>query len=170
MRGSANHRLGVAQVASANIGDSSFRAWCEPRLAELFNDEDRDVRREAASCFSALDDEALDDYIDLIDAFCRSRAFHSDSFELLSALENTRMRLPGLTCLVCGQFLDQFAAESPDIPSRHSADAPTVAKLIFRTYQQHQNDEWTEPALALVDRLCLEVPYGAQSEFEQFER
>ena len=170
MHGSANHRLGLAQVASANIGDSSFRAWCEPRLAELFNDEDSDVQSQAASCFRALDDQALEDFIDLIDAFCRSRAFHTDSFDLLGALENTRMRLPGLTCLVCELFLDQFATESRDISSRHTADAPTVAKLIFRTYQQHQDDEWAERALELIDRLCLEAPYGAQSEFEQFDR
>ena len=170
MQGSANHRVGIAQVAAANIGDSSFRAWCEPMLIELFDDEDGDVRREAASCFRTLDDEALDDYTDLIAAFCRSRAFHTDSFDLLNALENTRMRLPGLTCLVCEQFLDQFAAESRDIPSRHAANVPTVAKLIFRTYQQHQDDEWTESALDLVDRLCVEAPYGAESEFEHFDR
>ena len=169
-QGSANHGLGVAQVASANVGNSSYRAWCETMLAELFNDEDSDVRRQAASCFGALDNESLEDYTDLIDAFCRSRAFHTESFDLLSALENTRMRLPGLTCLVCEQFLDQFAAESRDISSRHAANAPTVAKLIFRTYQQHQDDEWKERALELIDRLCLEAPYGAQSEFEQFDR
>ena len=52
-----------------------------------------------------------------------------------------------------------------------SADAfEIVAKLIFRTYQQHQNDEWTSRSLALIDRLCLEGIGDAGSHLEQFER
>ena len=170
VHGSANHRLGVAEVASANIGDSAFRAWCEPRLAALFNDEDQEVRRQAASCFDELDDEALEEYEDLIGTFCGSRAFHTGSSALLRALKSTRKRLPGMTCTVCEQYLDHFVAETRDISPSQAANSPRVAKLIFRTYQQHQHDEWTERALELVDRLCLEVPYEAQSQFEQFDR
>ena len=49
-------------------------------------------------------------------------------------------------------------------------DTQTVTKLIFRTYQQHQNDEWTSRSLDLIDRLCLEGIAYAGREFEQFER
>ena len=49
-------------------------------------------------------------------------------------------------------------------------DAYTVTKLIFRTYQQHQNDERTSHSLDLIDRLCLEGIGDAGREFEQFER
>ena len=51
-----------------------------------------------------------------------------------------------------------------------AGDAPTVAKLIFRTYQQHQQDEWTARWLDLIDRLCLEGIGEAGGELEQFER
>ena len=50
------------------------------------------------------------------------------------------------------------------------ADAHTVVKLIFRTYQQHQNDEWTSRALDLIDRLCLEGIASIGNEFDEFER
>jgi hypothetical protein len=46
----------------------------------------------------------------------------------------------------------------------------TVAKLAFRTYQQHQNDDWTSRSLDLIDRLCLEGIPGTGAEFEHFER
>ena len=49
-------------------------------------------------------------------------------------------------------------------------DTYTVAKLVFRTYQQHQNDEWTSRSLNLIDRFCLEGIPGAGDEFERFER
>src|SRR5262249_53310515 len=99
--GSAKQRLGVAQVAAANIGFTECRPWCEPRLTTLFNDEDADVRREAATCFRHLEAAVLDQYADLIQAFCDSKAFRDDSFSILHVLEKSVRRLPGITCNVC---------------------------------------------------------------------
>ena len=50
------------------------------------------------------------------------------------------------------------------------ANVLTVAKFIFRTYQQHQNDEWASRSLDLIDRICLAGLPGAADEFEQFDR
>lgn len=159
LNGDVSHRRGVAQVASANIAMSECRTWCEAKIAVLFNDSDARVRREAASCFSRLTDEALDTYGDLIAEFCGSTAFENGSFWLINALEKSVERLPGMTCMVCERYLERGAGETFD-----------VAKLIFRTYQQHQNDEWTERSLDLIDRLCLEWHLGAGHELEQFDR
>ena len=158
LRGGAQHRLGVAQVASANLAVPAYRAWSEANLVKLFDDDDADVRREAASCFRSFGDEALDTYGELIASFCDSRAYAEGSFRMIHALENSLGRLPGMTCLVCERSLDR------------SEDTYTVAKLIFRTYQQHQNDEWTSRSLDLIDRLCLEGIGNMRGEFEQFER
>ena len=68
------------------------------------------------------------------------------------------------------EFFDRFADEARDIRTRRARDADIVAKLIFRTYQKHQNDEWTSRSLDLIDRLCLERIHDAGREFEQFER
>ena len=72
--------------------------------------------------------------------------------------------------MVCERFLDRFANEAGDIRTGRAANAHTIAKLIFRTYQQHQQDEWTSRSLDLIDRLCLEGIGHAGNEFEQFER
>ncbi len=170
LRGGAPHRLGVAQVAAANIADPECRAWCEATLAELFDDDDSEVRRKAASCFDRLQGEALDTHEDLIATFCDSKAFQEDSFSILHTLEESLGRLPGMTCEVCDKFLDRFADEARDIRTRRAGDTRTVAKLVFRTYQQHQDDEWTFRSLNLIDRLCLERTHDAGREFEQFER
>jgi len=168
---SASHRLGVARIASANIAIPECRRWSEETLALLFNDDDAKVRGEAASCFRQLKHAVLDTYGDLIAAFCDSRAFHEgSSWWLLRTLEQSLSRLPGMTCLVCEKFLDRFAGEARDVRTRGVGDAPTVAKLIFRTYQQHQNDEWTSRSLALIDHLCLEGIGGAGSHLDQFQR
>ena len=170
LRGDSRHRLGVAQVAAANIAASECRTWCEATLAELFDDDDSEVRRKAASCFHQMQDEALDTYGDLIGTFCDSRAFQEGSFWILHTLEASLGRLPGMTCEVCEKFVDRFADEARDIRTRRAGDTRTVAKLVFRTYQQHQDDEWTFRSLNLIDRLCLERTHDAGREFEQFER
>ena len=168
---SASHRLGVARIASANIAIPECRRWSEEMLAPLFNDDDTGVRGEAASCFRQLKDEDLDTYGDLIAVFCDSRAFHEGSSRwVFRALEESLSRLPGMTCLVCEKFLDLFADEAKDIRPRGVGGAFTVTKLVFRTYQQHQNDEWTSRSLDLIDRLCLEGIGDAGSHLDQFER
>ena len=168
--GSADQRRGVAQVAAANIAVPQCRAWCEARLVAMFSDADADVRREAASCFRKLPDDSLDTYGDLIAAFCDSTAFQEDSFPILHTLEVSLGRLPGMTCMVCEKFLGRFAEEARNIRTGRAGDTFTLPKLVFRTYQQHQNDEWTSRSLDLIDRLCLEGIGDVGREFEQFER
>ena len=170
LRSGARHRIGVAQVASTNLAVPAYRAWSEANLVKLFDDDDADVRNKAASCFRHLGDEALGEYEDLITVFCDSRAYQENSSSILHMLEESLGRLPGMTCVVCKRFLDRLADEARDVRTSRSVDTYTVAKLVFRTYQQHQNDEWTSPSLDLIDRLCLEEIAGAEGEFEQFER
>ena len=117
-----------------------------------------------------MENDVLDTYGDLIAAFCDSGAFQEDSFWILHTLEESLGRLPGATCLVCEKFLDRFADEARDIRTHRAGDTPTVAKLVFRTYQQHQNDEWTCRSLNLIDHLCLEGIGDAGSHLDQFER
>ena len=159
LHGNPHQRLGTAQVAARNIGVPEFRAWCEARLLLLFDDDDGEVRKETATCFGRLPAETLETYGDLIEAFCKSKAFAGGAFWLLRALEKSVGRLPGMTCLVCERSLD-----GP------SGDTFEVAKLIFRTYQQHQHGKWASRSLDLIDNLCLRGYPGVGSEFEQFDR
>ena len=47
----------------------------------------------------------------------------------------------------------------------------TLATLVFRTYQQHQSDEWgSTRTLDLIDRMCLDGIGDANRQLEQFER
>ena len=138
LSGDVRCRVGAAKVASANIADSEHRVRCEAMLALLFADVDVDVRREAASCFRYLSAEVLGGYDDLIAAFCDSPAFKDAHFQLLHALEHSREPLPGTTCVVCEKYLRRLSDATGGVGTGQFADAHTVVKLIFRTYQQHQ--------------------------------
>ena len=168
--GSPDQRLGVAQIAAAYVGVPRYRSWCEGTLRALFDDSHVDVRREAAACFRNLPDDVLDSFGSLIEAFSVSAAFREDSFSIFHALEASLGRLPGMTCAVCEKFLDRFAKEAGDMRTRQAGDTFTLTKLIFRIYQQHQNDEWTSRSLDLIDRLCLEGIGDTAQQFDEFER
>jgi len=163
-------RLGVAKVASSNIKSRECRDWCERRLGELFEDEAAEVRREAASCFRHLEGEPLEEYRDLIDGFSASTAFGDDSLPLLRALEESRQRLPGMTCLVCERYLERFSAEACDIRGASPGDSYALLKLVFRTYQQHQKDRWATRTLDVIDQLCLKGLPETVEQFDSFER
>ena len=75
LRGSPSQRLGVAKVAASNIEKEECRAWSEQQLLLFFNDSDREVRQEAASCFRRLEGQSLESYENLINEFCDSAAY-----------------------------------------------------------------------------------------------
>ncbi|MBI2094929.1 MAG: hypothetical protein HYT89_02040 [Candidatus Omnitrophica bacterium] len=170
MSGSPSQRLGVVQVASANIARADCRTWCENCLLVLFNDDDNKVRREATSCFHHLKSEPLENYENLIRAFCDSLAYQEGSFPVLHVLEDSLLRLPGITHVVCEKFLMRFSDEAKDIQTSRAGDVHTVAKLIFRTYHQHQRDQWAPRCLDLIDKMCLEGIRDTRSELDEYER
>ena len=163
-------RLGIAKVASSNIMLRECRVWCEQRLVELFEDKAAEVRREAASCFRHLKGDPLEEYGDLVDRFSASTAFDDDSSSILRALEESRQRLPGMTCLVCKRHLERFSEEARDIRTSRARDPYTLVKLVFRTYQQHQKDQWAPRTLDVIDQLCLEGLSGTVEQFDLIDR
>ncbi len=170
MSGGPSQRLGVARVAARNIARDQSQSWCESHLLLLFNDGDPAVRREAASCFRQLNGESLQRFATLIISFCDSAAFQKDSFPVLHALKGSMHRLPGITCDVCEKFLLRFGDEDGDIRTGRSVNFGMVGTLVFRTYQQHQHDEWSKRCLDLIDRMCLAGFPEVKGAFDEFER
>ena len=160
-RGNRHQRLGSAEVAAANVGEHRYRERCEDALAAFFVDDDPEVRNVAASCFRHIAEQELADFDALVKAFCSSKAYDHDAHSLLLALKKARAPLPTMTLLACEALLDT---------GRRRFDLWTASELVFRVYQQHQNDEWTKPALDLIDRLCLEAPTEASRGLDDFDR
>ena len=161
LRRDSPQKIGVAQVASRNIRFEEYRSWSEQQLLRLFNDDDSEVRQEAIWCFHSLEEQPPQTYEDLIIKCCDSLAFKEASHFIFSFLEESPHRLPGITYAMCEKYLERLG----DRPN-----GSNVAKLILRTYQQHQNDEWTSKCLDLIDRMCLERIYGISSGLDEYER
>ena len=170
LKGDAAQRLGVAQVASSNIADAECRRWCETQLVKLFNDTDANVRRESAACFRKLKGASFEDYRDFVFAFAESKAYESNSSSILYALEESSEKLPGITATVCEKFVSRFAREARDIRTSRAGDVHIVSKLVFRTYHQHETDQWGSKCLDLIDHMCLEGLQEVSTGLAEFER
>ena len=168
--GTAAHRVGIAKVVATNFTHVDCRSWCEPLLKRFFNDEDRDVRKSAAHCFSQLNNEPIATYEELIQAFCDSKAYQEDSFWILHVLDESKHRLPAVTWNVCQKFLIRFSEEARDISTGRAGDSQTMSKLVFRVYQQYQRTDWGVKCLDLIDTMILEGVHGAQTGMIEFER
>ena len=170
MAGSPFQRKGVAEIAAGQISNPNLRDWCVMRLSKFFNDTSPEVRREAASCFRQLKDVPIEPYERLIVSFCGSRAFEESSFPLFFALEGSCSPAAGITCAVCEKFLQRFSEKAKDVRTHFFSDSLTLTRLIFKTYQHHQRDDWTSPCLDLIDKMCIEGFRDVRSGLEDFER
>src|ERR1019366_9101656 len=168
--GPEKQRLAAAHVASANLGVEEFRPWCEKQLLRFFDDSAKAVREAAGHCFGRLDEQPLESFGNLIEAYCRSAAYEDNSHSLLYTLEKSIEKLPGIVCMACELFLRRFGPEARDFRTGRAAGGYTVSKLIFRVYHQHQRDEWAARALDVIDQLCQEGVGEVITQLQEFDR
>ena len=109
----------------------------------------------------------MEPYANLIEKFYDSAAYQEGSFYMFLVLEESAHRLPGIKYDVCKKFLERFSDAAGGIRTSRS---DRVAKLILRTYYQHQSDEWAPKCLRLIDQMCLERIYGIGKGLDEYER
>jgi hypothetical protein len=161
LNGTVDHRIAAAEIFRGNLHSAYFRQSCENNLIPLFSDPDKQVREEAARCFSQFEGNELAQYTNLIEQFVNSPAFSTSCYSLIHALEKTTAKLPEATCLVCEKFVESFGIESGDIRTSTAGDSNTISKLLIRVYSQNsRNSELQSRCLDVVDRMIEMGSYG----------
>lgn len=169
MAGAPRSRLGVCEVASRNLGQSPCKKQCDKKLRAFFEDECEEVRQQAADCFRQIRDRPIEDFEDLIFAFCDSEAFAENAHSLFYTLEKSNDRIARIALMVCRKFLDRFCQEDSHLPTNRAADTRTISTLLFRAYQQG-DEQISIEALDLIDHLVISGIYDVNRGFEDFER
>ncbi|MDK2984502.1 MAG: hypothetical protein PWQ96_144 [Clostridia bacterium] len=170
IEGSSAKRIGAAQIYATNVTTAKYMNPCTKALLTLFNDQNEEVRKEAARCFYHFKESQLGDYVDLIDAFIESKAFTEHNHNLIYALEHTTAKLPEVTLSVCTKFLDAVGRNAADIRTRSAADADKVSKLLIRVYSQSNSETFRSRCLDLIDKMKMIGVHGLDKALADVER
>jgi hypothetical protein len=170
LSGGETHRVGAAEVFSAFLRTAQYRSVCEESLIALFDDDSDKVRREAARCFFHLREGELGDYPELMEAFVESRAFVTEHWQLLDALERTTATLPAIALLACERFLDVAGEEAADIRTSTAAHTDTVVQIVIRTYNQSKDPTLQTRCLNLFDHMAELGIYEVNRALKRYER
>lgn len=168
--GSAAMRKGAADIYSHNLAMPSVADQCARFLPALFQDESLEVRDQAGSCFLNFADADFESYRDLLEAYIESPAFPSQHDDMLRRLEESTWQLPNVIIRLAERFLKVCGAEAGDLSKAAAGDAPTVAKLVMRLYNQSREDGVRSHCLDLIDEMERLSILGIDRELMEHDR
>jgi HEAT repeat len=170
LEGTENHRIGAAQIFSANLQNAHFRIFCEESLLKLLNDESEKVQSAATRCFDSFEGEQLIGYVGFLDKYLQSSSFKKGYNRLFLALEKTTADISEITCRACERFVDTFGTDASDIRTGVAADAMKVSTLIVRVYSQATDKLLQKRCLDVIDKMMLVGMYGLDEAISTFDR
>ena len=161
-------RAACAGVYAFNLRDPSVRDICRGKLKEFFDDPEKVVRTEAASCFRGLGSEALTAEADLIGAYIRSRAFADGATQLMFALDEATALLPDVVCGIPERLIEIQAAAGEDSRVRH--ECYQLPELVLRLYRQTGDAGIRRRCLDTIDRMLVHSIGDIDTELGKVER
>lgn len=143
--GTVPQRKGVADVASNWISeeeDEDFIQKCVTLLKELFNDDNSEVRDEAASVFYRENIFHRTEMTTLSQWFVDTRAFDDDPSRLFSGLESYTGSLRGYSktlLTTCEKLSGPLLEASRDFSLNIAGCTMELSSLLLRLYEQSQD-------------------------------
>lgn len=164
--GSVSQRRGVAKLAADLPWESEIADARVTLLSAFFNDDDKDVRHEAAKVFWKPELRKDDRLIDLALIFVESRAFAEDPTPIIRGLETMKGSLVAHASIVhsiADKIAGPLAAAARNMHQGISSDVPGLFKLLLRLYQQAQDTRNRSVQVACLDRWDALLKAGVGS-------
>lgn len=106
-----------------------------------------------ATCFNEFEREQFGEYGELMKAFVQSRAFTTNPYYFIHALENTTAKLPEITCLACETLFGMMYENKLNVYGQSMLRPDAVGKLLLRVYSQQRDRILQARCLNLIDRM-----------------
>lgn len=155
----AKVREGAARICARRLPITAESERASAALAVLFDDDDGEVRDQAAEVAAALRDRPLTPHKDLIEALIASPAFEPANTQLLITLDRTTERVDDLIMATARRFIDLYKGQLANISTHAAADAREVGALLLRAYAQAETSAARSDVLDLIDDLLMEAAY-----------
>ncbi|WP_143750632.1 ATP-binding protein [Mesorhizobium sp. WSM4312] len=160
----------AADIASHSILHDTFRDRAARNLRRYFDDDDKSVRNEAAGLFREIPADQFFAFIDLAKVFVASKAFETNSFALLHALENATCNVSGLVIAAAERVLRELSADR-DAANRRDMDIHQINDLIKNEYASSEDDPALRKRLLdVIDQMLMLELYGVDEITRTHER
>ena len=168
--GSVAMRKAAVGVYARNVSKEVVGPVCMSRLEGFFDDQDEEVRSEAANAFSHVSEEWLVRSKDFMLRFVESTAFETGPYDLLHAIEESNLAVPDVICRSGERVLAFLGEEGTHIAGDRSMIAQIIATLVVRQYQQTEGAIMKTRCLDLIDRMEQAGYFGIDTELARVER
>ncbi len=128
-------------------------------LASSFSDEDREVRKAAATAMLQLEDTTDFTAESLIESFLASAAFNESYDQLVGALPDLSQVGPELALRVCERAVELAGAELGDIRTARGTMGQPVMRVVMAVYRQGDTAVRAR-CLDVIDRLSERDAHG----------
>lgn len=165
-----SYRRLVADVASHAVAHDEYRYLAESILRESFNDDDAQVRSQAADVFRNIQADEFQKYRALADQYIESRAFGGDSFAFFHALKEAICRVDDLVVSATEKLIIDLEVNG-NAGGRRSSDLHQLQDIIRREYAASENEpNLRHRLLNLIDKMLAFELYGAEDIIRAHER
>ena len=167
----ARVRRGVAKVLAARAVSSRYRERCTAGLEKLFDDEDAEVRKEAAKVFWRVRDRQLVELNSVSFAFVASKAFEDNHHHFVNALEVSTADVVDLVLATADRMVVAYGPQLGQLGRQLGGDARDVANLLLRVQGTLDADRGrTKRALDILDRMLEAGAWGVTEALDTVER
>lgn len=169
LRGVKEQRLAASVAANAAVHDE-FRDRAEQQLIRYFDDEDRDVRAQAAGVFREISAQDFCEYRPLAKAYVDSKAFDVESWSFLHLLENGIGDVHDLVVDAAIRIMVDLKQNSSELGQR-TLELHNVQDLIRRDYAATENDAQQRARLLdVIDTMLAGDYYGSETIVKDHDR
>ncbi len=168
--GNAAMRKAVVRVYARNVANEAVGMACMKRLEPFLDDADHIVRSEATTAFFNVSDEWLLRSKDFVLRFIESKAFDSEPYYVLRALEESSLAMPDVICRAAERVLEFLGEEGTHVAHHESMIAKSIATLVVRQYQQAVDTSMSTRCLDLIDQMEEAGYFGVDTELAKLER
>lgn len=166
----AVYRALAADIASEAIWNCENRSRAESVLVRCFNDDDQNVRRQAADVFHKIEAGEFVRYKKLATEFINSRSFDENSSDLFHALEKAECRVDDLVVPAAERFLSDIERNG-NYGGRKSSDLLRLRNIMKNEYTSSEDDpKLRSRLLDVIDKMLMLELHGTDEIINAHER
>ncbi|MBW6420825.1 hypothetical protein KX729_05165 [Rhizobium sp. XQZ8] len=169
-RSSLDARRLAADIASHSAVEDTYRDRAVRKLLRYFDDDDPKVRNEASGVFRSIPSDRFATFMGLAQAYVTSKAFETDTFAFLHALEDAQCNVAGLVVAAAERVIVDLEAGGEGA-KRRDMDIHQLRDLIKAEYAASENDPALRGRLLdVIDQMLMLELYGMDEITKAHER